>query len=287
MVIVRLMGGLGNQMFQYAAGRRLAYSLDVELKLDLTWFKQPDRRPYGLGAFNIMERMASPEDIRHLTLGRAAFLQMAMRKFLGFKFQPPKSYIKEESFSFDSSILSLNDSVYLDGYWQNEKYFIDIKPTIRADFTLEAPPSERIESLTKTIASCDSVSIHIRRGDYLLEDKIKFHGLCSLDYYQRCVDIMIQSVSNPHFFVFSDDYQWAISNLKLPYKTTYLYPSNENLAFEDLWLISKCKNHIIANSSFSWWGAWLSQNPSKIVIVPKKWFQIEENDWVPPDWLRV
>ena len=151
MVIVRLRGGLGNQMFQYAAARRLAHVLNAELKLDLNWFKEPDRRPYGLGAFNIAEKMASPRLIRNLTIRRPAFLRMALTRFVGIEFQRPKSYVREKNSNFDSSILTLLDGVYLDGFWQSEKYFVDIEPVIRADLTLREPPGERVKTLAETI----------------------------------------------------------------------------------------------------------------------------------------
>ncbi|NTV55781.1 MAG: alpha-1,2-fucosyltransferase [Deltaproteobacteria bacterium] len=290
MVIVRLMGGLGNQMFQYSAARRLAYALNAELKLDLTWFKEPGSRPYVLSAFNIAEDMASPREILTLTIERPVFVRMAMTRLLGIKFYRPKSYVKETSFAFDPCILTLSDGIYLDGYWQSEKYFADVEQLIRTEFTLRKPLSDRIKSLAEATASCNSVSIHVRRGDYLLKNKIVFHGVCTPEYYNTCVDILIQRITNPHFFVFSDDPPWAIQNLKVPCRVTFLEPSLGERSFEDLWLMSTCRNHIIANSSFSWWGAWLSNNPDKAVIAPRQWFRttaLDSKDIVPERWLKI
>ncbi|GAG89052.1 unnamed protein product [marine sediment metagenome] len=130
MVIVHLMGGLGNQMFQYAAGRRLAYVLGAELKLDISEFDVDKLRTYALGAFNIQEHFATAEEVAAFTISKRGILDRLVKRMLRIPFNPPATHIKEKHFHFDSSVLSLNDDVYLDGYWQSEKYFVDASDII-------------------------------------------------------------------------------------------------------------------------------------------------------------
>lgn len=289
MIITRLFGGLGNQMFQYAAGRRLAYVFSVELKLDITWIDKFDSRPYVLGNFDIKENFASESEIAAVApTGKCAH---AIAKRWPKKWP---NYIQEKHFHFDPDILKLHDGVYLKGYWQSEKYFADIADIVRREFTLKTPLSEKTRDVSELIASKRSVSIHIRRGDYAALRKTKqHHGVCDLEYYFRCVDHIKRSVKNPHFFIFSDDPQWARDNLKSICYATVVDHNLLGNAYEDLWLMSRCDHHIIANSSFSWWGAWLNPRKDKIILAPKQWFaektQISTNieDLFPSSWIAL
>jgi hypothetical protein len=187
-------------------------------------------------------------------------------------------------------MLSLPDGVYLDGFWQSEKYFLDIEPTLRKEFSLRKAASPRSLDLANQISSSNAVGLHVRRGDYLSQDKMEFHGVCSLDYYIAAVSIISSKIPAPHFFVFSDDPEWAVENLRLSYLTTFVRDADGNKPYEHIWAMSLCKHHIIANSSFSWWGAWLSVNPEKIVIAPKQWFRLQtldSKDIVPERWMRI
>lgn len=290
LVIAKLKGGLGNQMFQYAAARRLAYTLNAELKLDLSWFNQYQERLYGLQGFRTIDTVASKEETQLLMIGKPVLLRKILRRYFGLQTQHPKSYVQEKSPAFDSTILSLPDGVYLEGFWQSEKYFIDTEATVRKEFSLRTPPSSRSLELAQQIESSNSVSIHIRRGDYLAPDKIEYHGVCSLDYYVGAVNIISRRIPFPHFFVFSDDHEWAVKNLPLSYPTTFVHEADNDKPYEDIWAMSLCSHHIIANSSFSWWGAWLSTNPDKIVITPKQWFRLptlDAGEIVPERWIRI
>jgi hypothetical protein len=282
------MGGLGNQMFQYSAGRRLAYANGVELKLDTFSFKECNLRTYSLGIFNVQENLATREEVEALTVGKRSLVERFSTKILGRKHSSLPSHVREKQFA--PEILNLPDNVYLDGYWQSEKYFTDIEDIIRKEFTVKTDQERKNRKLAELIASCDSVSLHIRRGDYVSTPEIrKVHGTCSLDYYFRCVDQLSKTVKNPHFFIFSDDHDWASDNLKLPHPTT-LVDHNGMKAYEDLRLMSQCRHHIIANSSFSWWGAWLNKNQDKIVIAPQSWFNDssrDTKDLIPDSWVRI
>lgn len=275
MIIIRFEGGLGNQMFQYAAGRRLAHVLGVGLKLDLTWFGLQSSRCYDLGNFNIQEDFATPADVEALVVRKRSFVDRVL-------FRPPGSapaHIREKHFHFDPDILALQDGVYLVGHWQSVKYFVDIEDFIREEFTVKSPQMGRDKKLAEQVGSCDSVSLHVRRTDYVSNPVAnKILAPCTLDYYADCVERLTETVKEPHFFIFSDDPEWAFENLKLPYPTTLVDHNGLDKGYEDLRLMSQCRHHIIANSSFSWWGAWLNPNPAKVVIAPRKWFRQSTND---------
>ncbi len=289
MIITRLLGGLGNQMFQYAAGRRLAHVLAVELKLDVTWMDKFVSRPYALGKFNIQENFATAAEIAAMApKGRIGH---ALAKICPKKW--PK-YIQEKQFHFDPEILNLPDGVYLKGYWQSEKYFSDIAETIRREFTIKTPLSGKTSEMSELIASKQSVSIHVRRGDYIETRRMKqVYNAYGPDYYLRCVDYMKQLVKNPYFFIFSDDPEWAGDNLKQLCPATLVDYNQADKNYEDLWLMSCCNHHIIANSTFSWWGAWLNPREDKIVLAPRQWFDkktqvsMKTDDLFPSGWILL
>lgn len=294
MIIIKLMGGLGNQMFEYAAGRRLAHSLGVDLKLDISGFEKDPLRNYALGEFNIVEYFARPEEVLSLKKEKRHIVVRLDTRLTPTFFLALPTHIKERFSHFDNNILLLSDNVYLNGYWQSEKYFLDLADIIRKEFTVKFQQTGKNLELAKVIKSCEAVSIHVRRGDYITDEHInKRHGVCSTEYYFRCVDKIKQYITNPSFFVFSDEPDWARKNLNLPYLTTIVDHNSDKDSFEDMRLMSKCKHHIIANSSFSWWGAWLSQCQGKLVFAPRQWFSKEKqasrnmNDLLPDNWIKL
>jgi len=284
------MGGLGNQMFQYAAGRRLAHVLGTELKLDITGFNNYKLRSYSLGNLNIQEDFATLEEIDTLT--KPGVIERLRAKLLRRPPRPTSTYIREKlSFHFDPDILSLSDGVYLDGYWQSEKYFADIAGIIRREFTVKTPQTGKNKELAEMVTSTESVSIHFRHGDYVSNPSANaILGVCNLDYYFHCIEHLTQTVKNPHFFVFSDDPQWVRESLKMPYPMTIVDHNERDKDYEDLRLMSQCKHHIIANSTFSWWGAWLVQRKDKMVFAPKSWHackKFDTRDLIPDKWARI
>lgn len=283
MIITKLIGGLGNQMFQYAVGRSLAYANNTELKLDISGYnnqKGITPRSYMLNIFNIQSNYANEKEI-HKFRGNNIFLRILKIS----------SYIKEKQFYFDPKILIVKDNSYLDGYWHSEKYFKEIEQIIRKEFTLKDKPDVTNRKMISYINNCDSVSIHIRRGDYVFDKKTnKFHGICSLGYYLKAVALVAKKVKNPQFFIFSDDPIWTKQNLHLKFPCVYVDHNVGRKDYEDMRLMSKCKHNIIANSSFSWWGAWLNNNLDKIVVAPKQWFHdksINTRDLIPESWIRI
>jgi hypothetical protein len=291
MIITRLIGGLGNQLFQYALGRHLADIHQAELRIDISGFETYKLHKYSLWAFNILENFASPAEVQSLTSRKKLGMEGILAKLLGRKSSLAKTHIREKKlFVFDPKILKVPDGVYLDGYWQSEKYFVNIEGIIRQEATVKFAQTGKDKELANMIASSQSVALHIRRADYVSNPKTKqVHGACDLDYYSRCVQEIAQTVKNPHFFIFSDDPEWAHDNLKCPYPTTLIDHNGADKNYEDLRLMSQCKHHIIANSSFSWWGAWLNPRTDKLVFAPKRWLaksRLNYTDIIPVGWIR-
>lgn len=293
MIIVKLIGGLGNQMFQYAMARRIAYVHNVSLKLDITGFNNctgDTPRSYELKHLNVIENFSSKKEIEKFKIKKGFYVSIS--KFKEF-FIPyyKRSYIREKSKRFDPNILKLSGNAYLEGYWISEKYFKDIDNIIRREFTVKPKIDSINKQLAQTIRDCEAVSLHIRRGDYVSNPQAnKFHGLCSLDYYYKAIKILTQKIKNPHFFIFSDDPEWVKENLNIQASVEFIAHNSSDKNYEDLRLMSLCKHNIIANSTFSWWGAWLNENPKKIVIAPKKWFNIGDIDTldiIPELWEKI
>jgi hypothetical protein len=179
---------------------------------------------------------------------------------------------------------------YLTGYWQSEKYFSSVEAEIRKDFTFNKPLIDRNLELSAKMATCGSISLHIRRGDYVSDAQTSaILGVCPLDYYRNAVAYVADRVANPQFFVFSDDIEWARENLGLDHPSEYIDHNRGAESYCDMQLMSKCRHHIIANSSFSWWGAWLNPHADKIVVAPKRWFagSLDSTDLVPQTWTRL
>lgn len=290
MIVVGLCGGLGNQLFQYATGRRLAHLRGTELVLDLGWF---DHRPssntirdYELGRYPIQARSVFPGEAFWCRLHQGRILRRIPL------FPRRWRHYRERSFEFDPAVLTLPDNTYLDGYWQSYKYFADIAPQIRQELTPVHAPAPQDETIAAKMAASGgrAVSLHVRRGDYVTNPAAaKMHGLCSPAYYERAVNTIAQRVVQPHFFVFSDDMPWVRNHLRLPGEVTYVDHNGPATAFQDLRLMSLCSHHVVANSSFSWWGAWLSGREDGCVIAPAAWFADARNtaDLTPEHWIRL
>jgi len=287
MVIVRLIGGLGNQLFQYALGRALAASRSTTLKLDITDYETYKVRAYALSHFNVIESFATRDEILRLRGGgwMAQHPSRRLHRLIPFR---KDSYVLEKGFAFDPEVLRSPDDVYLEGYWQSEKYFRSIEGLLRREFVIRHSLSSRDQEMAVRIARCNAVSLHVRRGDYVSNPgSSRVHGLCGADYHQAAVRRIAEVVPQPHLFVFSDDPQWAAGNLHLGHPMTIVTGNDSRRDYEDLHLMSLCRHHIVANSSFSWWGAWLDTNPDKIVIAPERWFAREQHDTrdlFPPTW---
>lgn len=280
-----LEGGLGNQMFQYAAGRALGERLRVGLSLDLRRLKESTAREYSLEAFNLKP------DVRLLTDGEAPRPPRRryglLRAMMGIR-----DYHKEAGFAYDPAVSRLRAPVILDGYFQSERYFADIAATIRKEFTPRADLRRQIDTLAaELIPDGPSASLHVRRGDYVGPSAMAVHGLLGPDFYERALKLLAQKSGRmPVMCVFSDDPAWVRTHLQLPPGTRYV-SEHTRTPLQDLILMSRCSHHITANSSFSWWGAWLNPNPDKIVVTPARWFQpaagLDTRDLRPDGWLQA
>ncbi|MBQ9739024.1 MAG: alpha-1,2-fucosyltransferase [Alphaproteobacteria bacterium] len=272
MLVIQIKGGLGNQMFQYAFGQ-VAKSKVV---YDTSWFNTQTLRLYGLDFFNMNPKLISYDKLNNLRRGYSSFFHLRIKKH-NLLFENPCNI-------FNPKLLDAKD-VILNGYFQCHQYY----NSIRKQLLKEIVPLREINAVNQKyldlIKKTNSISIHIRRTDYiLLKDSF---GFCGIEYYKKAIQHIISKVKNPHFFLFSDDIMWVKENFKLDFPYEII---DVNLGQDtpwDLWLMKHCKHNIIANSSFSWWGAWLNENPEKIVCAPQKWFADNRPiDIVPPNWIR-
>lgn len=287
-------------MFQYALGRHLAEKNSTLLKLDLSCFEDYKLHRYALHSFKIWEHIATIEEIE--TFNRtdrtlvAKFVSKITKKSgtissaTSYLYRDP-IILKEKRFSFDPSVLEARGNIYLEGYWQSEKYFFEIRDILLREFTFKYEQDAKNKKISEQIQKAESVSLHIRRGDYVhnvLTNQV--HGLCSFGYYSEAVNHIIKNRPNCHFYIFSDDPSWVRENFKIDYPVTVIEHNDASANFEDLRLMSLCRHNIIANSSFSWWGAWLNTYAQKIVVSPEKWFNdpsLDAKDIIPEGWLKI
>lgn len=270
MIVVRLAGGLGNQLFQYAVGRHLALRRGTSLHLDLSGLQQvaaeATPRPFALGPYELPARLDG-----HRYLPWALSGDGLPRRAIGRLTRSRRAVLTDDAGAFDPSVLDAPDGSILIGYWQSERYFADIADVIRSDVQLgeaSAVDATTAEALSRE----DAVSVHVRRGDYVTSPVARdAHGSVSMDYYRRAVQRARQHVQHPHLFVFSDDPAWCRSHLDLGCQMTVVSDEDRFAPHVDLHMMAMCKHHITANSSFSWWGAWLGSARGGVVVAPARW----------------
>jgi hypothetical protein len=215
-----------------------------------------------------------------------------MRSRWGRHLKPflPLNLVCEQGYNLNEDVLSAPSNSYLVGYWQSEAYFADIREQLLLELTpLESPAPEDL-TMIERMQQTESVSVHVRRGDYVsLSSASAYHGLCTLDYYTKALEYIRERVRAPTLFVFSDDPDWTSANLQSPFPTYYINHNTSEKAFQDLRMMTHCNHHVIANSSFSWWGAWLADSSKQIVVAPAKWFQANRPtpDLLPSHWARL
>lgn len=292
-IMVNLIGGLGNQMFQYAAGRSLAYNHNAPLLLDTSGFEDYPLRRYELNDFNIQARPASQAELQSFDVRSRSGSGLISKLWNRLGCISSGIRLQEASFAYDERVTKVFPPVYLNGYWQSEQYFSDIALPLRKEFTLKSKWDSTNEDMHNQILSAGSsaISLHIRRGDYVSNPHTaQYHGVCSLEYYRTAVSYVAERVSQPHFFIFSDDHEWVREHFDLGYPITLVQVNDPDNGINDMMLMKSCRHHIIANSSFSWWGAWLNPSLDKIVIAPAKWFakvDIDTRDLIPTSWVKL
>lgn len=293
MIIANLVGGLGNQMFQYAAGRALSLERGVPLRLDVGEFsKHSIHQGFELGrVFAAPVALAGPAELYEILGWRSFRPALRVLSRPGARFIRGNSLVVEPYYHYFAGIRLVSSSCYLKGYWQSERYFSASSDSIRDDFTFCLPMSAENEQAAIDISSVKAVSLHVRRGDYVRDPQtLSVHGVCSLEYYGRAVRYIAERVADPMFFVFSDDTDWVRRHLQINHPCRYIDNNRGQESYNDMRLMSLCKHHIIANSSFGWWGAWLNSNPEKIVVAPARWFADGSrclDDLFPEGWVKL
>jgi len=297
MLTIRLMGGLGNQMFQYAFGRRLvAAGHTVMFDTENGFRYDPYGRRYALDAFSVQVGRAEPQDIPLGMNWRTPWHRMAKAGWLAVPRRWQRVVYERMPFQFDESAVSgENDSAYYVGHWQNEGYFLKIRDMLKREFSVRPMPNARTLSLLKDMSECRAVSVHVRRyqdvgaDGRVIREAQKYHEACAVDYYRRAVE-RIGCRPGTVCFVFSDNPQWAKANLNLPVPCRYVADLCQCSDAEEVLLMASCQHHVISNSSFSWWGAWLGRDGQKVIVAPRMWMRgIPENavDICPPEWVRI
>ena len=288
MIVVKIIGGLGNQLFQYSYAKSLQQK-GYKVKIDISAFKSYKLHGgYFLDGYLIDIEEAT---VRDLSLYRAPNIITKLKRKIGLE---NINFIEEDVFFFSENLLLPKDDSYIEGYFQSEKYFLVIRDVILKQISLKKNLSAYGVSIQKKISACNvSCSIHIRRGDYLTNAATnKLHGVLNLDYYRSSIELLEKRFSNNiQYFIFSDDIEWAADNLKIN-NSTLIENDLSRDPNEDIYLMSLCSHNIIANSSFSWWGAWLNKNLHKNVFAPKAWVlenKINELTFhlIPNNWTRV
>jgi hypothetical protein len=290
MIVVQLSGGLGNQMFQYATGRALAARHGAQLVLDSGWIEgtggavSTEVRRYELGCFELESRLAPVEQVGRLGRSVLPSRRPALRELE----EPPFGQPCPE-------LLQAPDNTYLRGYWQNVTYFEDAEVHLRRDFTFRPEIAAQQADLARQIGESPvpTVSLHVRRSDYVTDTGVRDRmGTLEPEYYSHALDALGSGIGSVRLFVFTDDPEWCRANLRLSEQDVVLAATR---AEADKWasimhLMALCDHHVLANSSFSWWGAWLSPSPAKIVVAPRPWLQDsrwDENGRIPADWVRI
>lgn len=291
--IVKFNGGMGNQMFQYAFALALEDKFKSTVYMDMSWFEDVKThtnvvvRTYGLDVFNTKCQAAQEEDLKKVIYPNfKSKITKTIAKFFPDNFDV--NFIREKNpYIVNKNLITYPNYFYYEGYFQNEDYFKHLKPRLLEEFSLKVELDEKNKEILEKIKQTNSVSIHIRRGDYVSLETVKnVHGTCTKDYYEKAIDYISKNVENPHFFFFSDDIEWVKSQMKPDFPYTAV-DFNKEKGYFDLELMRNCKHNIIANSSFSWWGAWLNENPDKIVIAPKRWTLTKQTcKIIPSGWIK-
>ena len=292
MIISNVIGGLGNQMFQYACGRAVSLRTKQPLYMATDQF-DGYKLHYGFElnrVFNIEAQEVAPCEIRRLLSWQA---RPRVRQLLGrpaMHWATGRNWANEPHFHYWPGIKYVRGSKYIHGYWQSERYFADVAEQIRQDFFFQMPWDESDLAVRDRMRHHPCASMHVRRGDYALKKNRDIFGLCDLDYYRSAVQILRTRVPGVRLFVFSDDPDWFEGQMgpALGQYEIVRHNSGRRNA-NDMRLMSLANHHIIANSSFSWWGAWLNPTVDKIIVTPKQWFLDGTNDMdlIPSSWMRI
>ncbi|MBN8183049.1 alpha-1,2-fucosyltransferase [Roseibium aggregatum] len=283
MIIVRITGGLGNQMFQYALGRSLSEISGKNLKLDISAYQTYNTHNFLLDKLNTRYEIVAQKEVEQIFGAKK-------RISIPFISSNKVKIVKEKALSFNPNIMNVKKDAYFIGYWQSEKYFKNVRSKILEEFQPNEKISKKRKEILNEIKSARSpISVHIRRGDYVSNIKANnIHGTCEPEWYKTAANSIKNYFEDVTYFVFSDDPDWVKRNIRFDQKTILVEPDVDGKDYEDLYMMAACDGHIIANSTFSWWGAWLNSKSNKRVIAPSRWFKsqtIKNVDLIPADWI--
>lgn len=294
LIITKLLGGLGNQMFQYAAGLALARSNRLPLCIDVSALRAYKfHQGYQFetifsGTFNQASRW---ELFRMLGLGKSKVTHGSISVYPEWQPNDHTRWIRQSTHNFWPGFRDLDRACYLAGYWQSPKYFADVESELRAAFSFREPLAGPNLEVAARIAEGNSVSLHIRRGDYISNlSSNRFHGICDWDYYERSIELIQRRLPDAHFFAFSDEPEAVKSYFSKDERIEVIDINSGITSYRDMQLMTACRHHVIANSTFSWWAAWLAGYPEKIVIAPSNWFAGSKEtvvDIYEPSWIRI
>jgi len=313
MVVSRISMGLGNQMFQYAAGRSLSLTIAQTFKVDISSYSRYGLRKYEIAEFFEVEPpIATEEELSGFKFShpvRRAWNKVFRKNRITslpyeekwparllynffYIFQPPhrRPVFEERQFHFDKNFFNTRNIVCLKGYWMSYKYFKDYEDIIKKDFTIRKEKLERVQYLADEINNCNSVAVHVRCGDKMEAKYLKLYGELSASYYKSGIEYITEKKGNLHLYVFSDDIEMAKNYLPVNVPCTYVSKYISKSAIEDFYLITQCKNVIMANSTFSWWAAYLNSHSDKIVVTPERWYNISSYDYKDiyyPSWVKL
>lgn len=263
MVIVRMQGGLGNQLFQYAL-YEMFRQRGIETKVDISDYRNVrEKRPYELAKLGLNPEIADRKELHRYYADNARLSDRAFRYLFG-----RKKYRKEKRYDFNPQILMVTDG-FLSGYWQSEKYFVFAADEVRNKICFQNVDTENVRRWERQIREDNSVAVHIRLGDYIQIREL-YGNICTEEYYRKAIQYIAGRIENPVFYVFSDEPE-RVGDLLSDYQCCVIEENRGTDSYKDMYLMSKCRHHIIANSTFSWWGAWLDDKPDKIVVTPSKW----------------
>jgi hypothetical protein len=292
MIISQIIGGLGNQMFQYAIGRVLSIQRHQAFQLDISGFDQYHlHHGYQLGhVFNCRPELADQAAIRSLLGWQSSPVVRSVLRRSGASLFRSSALVIEPGFEYWPGISHIPDDCYLSGYWQTEKYFKEHAAVIRSDFSFRTPLMDRNFQISRQMIEKNAVSLHVRRGDYLTAKNAILFQSCDVGYYRRAIELIASKISDPFFYIFSDDPKWVRENLAVDGPHLYVEHNKNEDSYIDMQLMSLCKHHVIANSTFSWWGAWLNASSQKMVVAPRQWFRApvpSSADLIPDQWVLL
>lgn len=296
MIITEITNGLGNQLFQYATAFALAKKKGTDLLIDKSWYEteaaSKNNRKFALDKFNINLKFAKLSETTKLKSPKFPFLinSLYWRRQYALPYYK-RDFFREQSCLYDSHIFKAKNNVFLSGFFQSEKYFNEFRPILLHDLELNEKPDVDDAHMLKSIQNSNSVCLSIRRGDYLKKENMVAFNIIGFDYYQKAIAYINERVESPVYYIFTDDTEWLNKNIdRFEIRNYIIAGSHLDTPHIGITLMKHCKHYITANSTYSWWGAWLNNDSDSIKITPEKWFLIERLntiDLIPKGWIQL